>query len=84
MVAMVVVFWSLVVWCSGRQVRGTLVARFVARSPDRWRGNPVARDKGRMTACSRPGRSCSAERKGDARCICPSWARCRLPCPILS
>ena len=26
MAAVVVVFWSLVVWCSGRNARGTLVA----------------------------------------------------------
>jgi hypothetical protein len=31
MAAVVVVFWSLVAWCSGRKVRGTLVAGFVAR-----------------------------------------------------
>ena len=87
MAAVVVVFWSLVVWCSGRKACGTLVARFVAR----WSlvagpvaGNPVARDEGRMTACSRLGRSCPAEQKGDARCIRPSWARCRVPYPMLS
>src|SRR5579859_4611323 len=53
-------------------------------SPGPAAGNPVARDEVRMTTCSRPGRSCPAEQKGDARCICPSRARCRLSYPMLS
>src|ERR1700722_3658724 len=37
-----------------------------------------------MASCSGLGRCGPTERKGDARCICPSRARCRLPCPTLS
>ena len=58
MAAVVVVFWSLVVWCSGRWVGGTLVARFVAR----WSlvAGPVAPKSG----CAGPGPYDNLQRSG--------------------